>query len=72
MCKSIMKITVCKAEGLSGKFVPEDRKRYGLIPGVTDKDYYTNSFHIPVGYPISIKEKINIEVALDTNKGMLV
>ena len=49
------------AEGLSGKFVPEDRKRYGLIPGVTDKDYYTNSFHIPVGYPISIKEKINIE-----------
>ncbi|MDY6152786.1 MAG: anaerobic ribonucleoside-triphosphate reductase, partial [Terrisporobacter sp.] len=41
--------------------VPEDRKRYGLIPGVTDKDYYTNSFHIPVGYPISIKEKINIE-----------
>ena len=36
------------AEGLSGRFVRMDKKRYGLIPGVTDKDYYTNSFHIPV------------------------
>ena len=49
------------AEGLSGKFVPTDRKIYGVIPGVTDKDYYTNSYHIPVGYPIAIKEKIEIE-----------
>ena len=36
------------AEGLSGRFVRMDKKRYGLMPGVTDKDYYTNSFHIPV------------------------
>ena len=36
------------AEGLSGRFVRMDKKRYGLIPGVTDKDYYTNSF--PVSY----------------------
>ena len=49
------------AEGLSGKFVPVDRKIYGVIPGVTDKDYYTNSYHIPVNYPISIKEKLEIE-----------
>lgn len=46
------------AEGLSGRFVALDRKEFGVIPGVTDKDYYTNSFHIPVGYPISIAEKI--------------
>ena len=46
------------AEGLSGRFVRMDKKRYGLIPGVTDKDYYTNSFHIPVYYNISAYEKI--------------
>lgn len=49
------------AEGLSGKFVLQDRERFGLIAGVTDKDYYTNSFHIPVDYPISIPNKIQIE-----------
>lgn len=49
------------AEGLSGKFVPTDRKVYGEIPGVTDKDYYTNSYHVPVNHTISIKDKIAIE-----------
>ncbi len=49
------------AEGLSGRFVRMDRERYGVIPGVTDRDYYTNSFHVPVYYPISAFEKINIE-----------
>ena len=49
------------AEGLSGKFIKQDQKVFGKIPGVTDKEYYTNSFHVPVGYPISIKEKIDIE-----------
>ena len=49
------------AEGLSGKFIKQDKKIFGDIKGVTDKDYYTNSYHIPVNYPISIKEKIEIE-----------
>lgn len=49
------------AEGLSGRFIRMDRKEYGIIPGVTDKDYYTNSFHVPVGYPISAFEKMRIE-----------
>ena len=49
------------AEGLSGRFVRMDKKRYGLIPGVTDKDYYTKSFHIPVYYKISAYEKIRKE-----------
>ncbi|MCF0228059.1 MAG: anaerobic ribonucleoside-triphosphate reductase, partial [Malacoplasma sp.] len=49
------------AEGLSGKFVLQDRKRFGKIKGVTDKDYYSNSFHVPVYYPISIADKIEIE-----------
>ncbi len=49
------------AEGLSGKFIIQDKKIFGEIPGVTDKDYYTNSYHIPVEYPISIKDKIDIE-----------
>lgn len=49
------------AEGLSGRFVRMDKKRYGIIKGVTDKDYYTNSFHVPVYYPISAFEKIKIE-----------
>ena len=46
------------AEGLSGRFVKIDRQRFGVIPGITDRDYYTNSFHIPVWYPISAFEKI--------------
>lgn len=45
------------AEGLSGRFVKIDRKIYGSIPGVTDREYYTNSFHIPVYYPISAYKK---------------
>lgn len=49
------------AEGLSGKFIKKDKKIYGIIKGVTDKEYYTNSFHIPVNYNISIKDKIDIE-----------
>ena len=49
------------AEGLSGKFIKKDKKSFGIIKDVTDKDYYTNSFHIPVKYPISIKDKIDIE-----------
>ena len=49
------------AEGLSGRFVGIDRKVYGVIPGVTDKEYYTNSFHIPVEQGISCYDKINLE-----------
>ena len=49
------------AEGLSGRFVKIDRKKFGVIPGVTDRDYYTNSFHIPVYYPISAAKKIQLE-----------
>ncbi|MCD8077405.1 MAG: anaerobic ribonucleoside triphosphate reductase [Lachnospiraceae bacterium] len=49
------------AEGLSGRFLRMDQKRYGKIPGVTDREYYTNSFHIPVWYPISAYDKIRLE-----------
>ncbi len=49
------------AEGLSGRFVRIDRERYGVIPGVTDREYYTNSFHIPVWFPISAYEKLRLE-----------
>jgi ribonucleoside-triphosphate reductase len=49
------------AEGLSGRFVRMDKKRYGVIKGVTDKDYYTNSFHVPVYYKISAFDKIKKE-----------
>lgn len=49
------------AEGLSGRFVRIDKEKYGVIEGVTDKDYYTNSFHVPVYYPISAYDKIKIE-----------
>jgi anaerobic ribonucleoside-triphosphate reductase len=51
------------AEGLSGRFLEKDRKLFGIIPGVTDKDYYTNSFHVPVGFDISSFDKIAIEGA---------
>lgn len=51
------------AEGLSGRFVKIDRKKYGSIPGVTDRDYYTNSFHVPVYYDINAFDKIKIEAA---------
>lgn len=49
------------AEGLSGRFVRIDKKIYGEIPGITDRDYYTNSFHVPVYYPIMAYKKIQIE-----------
>ena len=49
------------AEGLSGRFVRMDKERYGIIEGVTDREYYTNSFHVPVYYPISAYDKIRIE-----------
>lgn len=49
------------AEGLSGRFVRMDAKRYGVIEGVTDKEYYTNSFHLPVRFPVSAFEKIRLE-----------
>ena len=49
------------AEGLSGRFVRMDRKRYGVIAGVTDREYYTNSFHIPVYFPITAFDKIRLE-----------
>ena len=49
------------AEGLSGKFIEKDKKKYGIIKGVTDKDYYTNSFHIPVTHKTSFVHKINTE-----------
>jgi len=49
------------AEGLSGRFVAIDRDRFGIIPGITDKEYYTNSFHIPVYFPISSFDKISLE-----------
>lgn len=49
------------AEGLSGRFVNIDRAIYGKIKGITDRAYYTNSFHIPVYYNISIADKIKLE-----------
>ncbi len=49
------------AEGLSGRFVKLDRERFGSIPGVTDRDYYTNGFHVPVYYEISAFDKISKE-----------
>jgi len=49
------------AEGLSGRFVKIDRAKYGVIEGVTDRDYYTNSFHIPVYYNINAFDKIKRE-----------
>ncbi len=49
------------AEGLAGRFTALDRERYGTIPRVTDKEYYTNSYHIPVNYIMSVFDKISIE-----------
>ena len=59
------------AEGLSGRFVNIDRDIYGKIKGVTDRAYYTNSFHVPVYYNISIADKLRIEGAYHklTNAG---
>ena len=49
------------AEGLSGRFVKMDAEKYGIIKGVTDREYYTNSFHVPVYYKLSSFDKIKIE-----------
>ena len=49
------------AEGLSGKFTKKDRKEFGIIPGVTDRDYYTNSNHVPVYYKCTALQKAKIE-----------
>ncbi len=49
------------AEGLSGRFVKIDREKYGSIEGVTDREYYTNSFHVPVYYNISAFKKLKLE-----------
>jgi ribonucleoside-triphosphate reductase len=49
------------AEGLSGKFMKKDRKIYGIVDGVTDKDYYTNSNHVPVSYKCSATHKAKVE-----------
>ena len=49
------------AEGLSGRFIRLDKERFGIIPGVTDREYYTNSFHVPVYYPCSAFHKLSIE-----------
>lgn len=49
------------AEGLSGRFVKKDRKQFGSIPSITDKEYYTNSSHVPVWYKCSIEHKARIE-----------
>ena len=51
------------AEGLSGKFTAKDRQTFGIIPGVTDRDYYTNSNHVPVYYKCSARHKAEIEAS---------
>ncbi len=54
-------ILATPAEGLAGRFTKRDRKTFGIIPGVTDKDYYTNSNHVPVYYHCSPRHKARIE-----------
>lgn len=54
-------ILATPAEGLSGKFTKKDRKEFGIIPGVTDRDYYTNSNHVPVYYKCTALKKAQIE-----------
>ena len=49
------------AEGLSGKFTGADRKKFGVLPGITDRDYYTNSNHVPVYYKCSARHKAEVE-----------
>ena len=49
------------AEGLSGRFVRLDKQRFGIIPGVTDREYYTNSFHVPVYYHCTAFHKLSVE-----------
>ena len=54
-------ILATPAEGLSGKFTKKDRKEFGVVPGVTDRDYYTNSNHVPVYYKCSARHKAEVE-----------
>lgn len=49
------------AEGLSGRFTRGDKKKYGILPGITDRDYYTNSNHVPVYYKCSARHKAEVE-----------
>ena len=49
------------AEGLSGRFTKYDKKKFGILPGITDKDYYTNSNHVPVYYKCSALHKAQVE-----------
>ena len=49
------------AEGLSGKFTMRDRRTFGILPGITDRDYYTNSNHVPVYYKCSARHKVEVE-----------
>lgn len=49
------------AEGTAGRYVKKDRERYGIIPGITDREFYSNSYHIPVDYKISLYDKIEAE-----------
>ncbi len=59
-------ILATPAEGLSGKFTKKDRKEFGVIPGVTDRDYYTNSNHVPVYYKCTALQKAKIEAPYHT------
>lgn len=54
-------ILATPAEGLAGKFTAKDKKSFGIIPGITDRDYYTNSNHVPVYYKCSPRHKAKIE-----------
>lgn len=54
-------ILATPAEGLAGKFTKKDRKEFGALPGITDRDYYTNSNHVPVYYKCSARHKAEIE-----------
>ena len=54
-------ILATPAEGLSGKFTKKDRKEFGTLPGITDRDYYTNSNHVPVYYKCSARHKAEVE-----------
>ena len=60
-CKLNFTLLATPAEGIAGRFTKIDRKEFGKIKGVTDREFYTNSFHIPVYYPISAFEKIELE-----------
>ena len=56
-----LSVIATPAEGLSGRFLRLDKERFGELPGITDREYYTNSFHIPVWFPISAYDKIRLE-----------